>query len=67
MKQNPLPDAISTRQDYEDALSDLQPYSIKPPAQATAAGILFYTLVEQIAAYEAKHFPLENNPMMSVH
>ena len=59
---------LRTPSDYEAALSELQPYLVKPPAPGTVAASLLYALLARIAAYEDEHFPLENNPgMMSVH
>ena len=59
---------LRTPADYEDALSELEPYLVRPPERGTAAGDVFYALIEQIAAYETTHFSLENIPgMMSIH
>ena len=52
---------LKTLDDYEEALSDLEHYLVKPPAQGTTASIIFYALLKQIVDYEAKHFPPEDD------
>jgi len=42
---------LRTPSDYEAALSELEPYLVKPPAPGTVAATLFYTLIARIAAY----------------
>jgi len=64
--RNPL--RLRTQDDYKAALSKLELFLAKPPAHGTPAGIQFYALVEQIMAYEEKHFRLKQNQgMLRIH
>lgn len=50
---------INTEQDYRAALREASPLFDNEPEPATPEGVYFDALVEQIAAYEEIHYPID--------
>ena len=52
---------IASEADYDRALTEVAAYFENQPATGTEAAERFNILSDLIAAYEAKHWPLETN------